>query len=342
MNQSDHFGNYLLKKISIAALRRYLTIITAIGVAVVSQQPVHAAELKIIPDYPVSMHLDYFPTPELKALSSDIDQLYNQAKAKKDAYALSMPLLASAQIGDINTYQAILSSMQEALRQIPENYAKSSYKAWLTSRVAFAAYSIGDRHTAEIMIQRTHKLLKQYAMAPDAFSTWALGYLATGNKQQYTVLRHRLFSASETLSQTYEHALHDPEQSILEKQALRSNAIWAWICTLQAAAYARDVTGYQSSLKQIKKITAQSTIAEGLLKSLSHTKSLNDYPAWAISIVRLSAVLAHDRQTADTLINPLQNALTEARSLNATSEIVLAETNNALAELNTSSSLRAH
>ena len=81
--------------------------------------------------------------PEKNSITEIIKQLYVSADTKKDAYSLSLPLMAAAQQGDTEAYKKTLASINPLLQDMKPD----SFKAWLLGRLLFSAKSINDIDT---------------------------------------------------------------------------------------------------------------------------------------------------------------------------------------------------
>lgn len=271
------------------------------------------------------------------AISTAIDGLY--AAAKGDPYQLSMPLLASAQQGNLAQYRKILPQMKKALKNISEDGKQNAYKAWLMGRVILAADSIDDQatlfgnHSEAGMITQLETILKDPATTQDCFSAWAFAYLAAVNSQIYGQVRDKMLSYTVALTHAYRNKLiHREEQDKSDIQSLRSNALWAQVMVLQAAANANDKTTYDQTSQQIKMLVGKPTVSEALSQGLLRTSDSNDYPAWAMGIVRASAATIGDEAIYKELAKPLANSIHDANEAHAKAEAILARLNEILAE----------
>lgn len=117
-------------------------------------------------------------------------------------------------------------------------------------------------------------------------------------------------------------------------QEMRSNALWAWIMDLQAAANAQDKENYDDILLHMKNMTDQPDIKSALSHGLLRTAASNDYPAWAISIVQSAAVKMGDEKLYKELEFPLETSIQDAKTSKETAEETLARVNQVLAETN--------
>lgn len=245
--------------------------------------------------------MDYVNKAEV---SADIKKL---AEGKEDIYSLSIPLIASAQQGDKEFYAVVLAKMNAAMAKTED----SPFKAWILGRVLLAADSIGDQTTINDTQVKLSKVLNDISskIKPSteldyAMYTWANAYLAALNSDQYLLNRDRMLLTANNLSKIY--------QSNPNPDAL-SNAVWAWVMSVQAAANANDKTTYDYILSQIKTLSGKPTVQTALEFSLGRTDQSSDYPAWAIGIVRLSAATEKDQSQYNELGNALENSIQAAK-----------------------------
>ncbi len=258
--------------------------------------------------------------------------------AASDAYKLSIVLLASAQQGDENFYKTTLLKMQTSLNAVTQN----SYKTWLLGRLLLASDSIADRQVVMETESELTALLNDKSTAKDNFSAWAWGYLAAINNQDYKTAKKEMLAAANTLTEQYQQEkLITKDQKKL--QGMLSDALWAWTMDAQAATDANDQETFNYILTQIKLVTGQKTIALALSTGLLRVPGSNDYPAWALGIVRLSAATIGDRHLYHELRKPLKKSIQDANTAmkstdkndaySATAEMTLAELNLELGKL---------
>ena len=83
---------------------------------------------------------------ERKAIESYIDEL---ASTAKDPYSASLPLIASAGLGDAKRYVSArtiilttLTNLDEKPNDYPEWMRNNSFKAWMWGRILLAANNI--------------------------------------------------------------------------------------------------------------------------------------------------------------------------------------------------------
>lgn len=224
-------------------------------------------------------------------------QISYETADKNDAYSLSMPLLASAELGHLLIYRTLLPEMQAALNRLPND----ARKAWLLGRVLSAAESVNDKATANKAREQMVVILKK--SPHNAFYAWSLGYLAASNKTEYQRFKNAMLTAAgkSNLSAT--------------------DAMWAWIMALKAAASAKDSVTYHFILKQMKTMTHASSILRALEKGLTK----EDYPAWGLAIVRFSAGIIGDIDLYNDLSAPLAKSINLAHQSGATNDAMLAQ-----------------
>ena len=100
---------------------------------------------------------------------------------------------------------------------------------------------------------------------------------------------------------------------------------------VQAAANASDKECYDDTLKQMQVMMGQTSVSDALSKGLLRTFASNDYPAWAIAIVRLSAATIGDEKLFLELEAPLKAAIEGAKEAKTMPELLLAQVNQSLA-----------
>lgn len=253
-------------------------------------------------------------------IKSTISDLYQGAA--NNPYLLSLPLLASALAGDSALYNQVLPKIYSAL-QDNDMPLSSSKKAWLLGRILLAADTIDDQNTIrDVRLELATSL--EDITTNDEFFAWAVGYLAGSSHDLYKKYKDTTQKAADTLMNKYQQdASHDN----------LSNAIWAWVMYLQAAANAQDKETYEAILEKMKKMTGQSSISNALATALSRTSTANDYPAWAMGIARLAAATIGDPTSYNELELPLTSSIQTATAAgdSAVAEALLANLNNILA-----------
>lgn len=274
-------------------------------------------------------NLEQSSFPERLSTIEGVNELLKTAK--DDAYLLSMPLLTSAILSDKEHYQKVLHDMTHAMQKNPPEKNQYSFYAWLYGRVLLASLHIDDGETIANTQKQLKTLLQNENTAKDRFSAWALGYLATLNTHEYSRLRMDMREAGDLLT-TYYFEIRDDKKSHTDKiQEARSDALWAWVMFLQAAAIYDDYAFYQYSLEQMKRISNESQVSLALAKGLLRTSASNDYPAWAMAMTRLAAVTIADQTLYAELEKPLLKSIDDAKLAQAKAEVILAQVNNQLA-----------
>lgn len=211
-----------------------------------------------------------------------IDELFSQAS---DAYAFSIPLYASALLGDQTRFNTILLKMRASLNSLENN----GFKAWLYGRVLLSAKNTGNLNVIKEAKDHIENYLASNPNDTGACATWAIGYLAAFNEECYSLYQQRLLAQSKELSRKYLSTSANNNATADNIQSDLSDAIWAWIMALQAAALAGDSDTYDFIVDQIKSITQQNNLTSALAHGLLRTKASNDYPAWALAIATFSS-----------------------------------------------------
>lgn len=259
------------------------------------------------------------------------------AIAANNPYAASLPLIAGATLGDSNRYTRTLTRMLDQMKALEESPDKfdswmhsNSFKAWMWGRVLLAAKSMNDDKT----IKTANEKLTQYLDGPmnqndnPAFFTWAWGYRAALNQSEYQNSVGKMMQGAVQLSAKCkaEPSNHD---------AL-SDALWAWVMNISAAANAHDQARYETIKQQIIALTGKNSISGALEFGLLRTEQSNDYPAWALAKVRLAAAIMTDRDVFQEIDHTLATSASGAASsqiASAKSEYVLSVLESELAKL---------
>lgn len=274
------------------------------------------------------LNLEQADFSEKNYIKTQLDSLLSSTA--KDAYLLSMPLLISGELGNKDLYASSLNQMNQAMDQMPSN----PLKAWLYGRMLLAAHSIGDTETVTKVQSTLKTLLEQLnqddSTRQDRFTVWALGYIAALDKSEFDVAKNRMMEGADNLTKEF-FKVNSSSVSEEKKQEARSDALWAWVMISQAAANAHEKDHYEQAIKQMLLITQQSSLGDALTKGLLRTAASNDYPAWAISIVRLAAQTMGDKTQYDDLLAPLNASISGAKNENKVQETLLAMVNAYLA-----------
>lgn len=266
--------------------------------------------------------------PEKFAMTIQVESLLNAGD--QDAYSLSMPLLVSAQLGNRKLYTKASILMTKVMSTMKED----PFKAWIYGRMLLAAHNIKDSY-AETRIKRTltnlvEYLLKDEATRLDRFTTWLLGYLAAVSKKEFIKVREPMLEGARHQTENY-LKIKSSTASEEEKQGVRSDALWSWIMIAQAAANADEKEDYEDAITQMLIIADQSLISDALSTGLLRTAASNDYPAWAMAIIRMAAQTIGDNDRFEELAMPLKKSINEAKSAGKLQEFLLASVNEELA-----------
>lgn len=139
---------------------------------------------------------------ERASIESIIDEL---AKSAKDPYAASLPLIASAELGDEKRYDATRTQMLSGLDTLdkkpngcPQWMRNNSFKAWMFGRALLSADNMSDAQTVDQAKTRLSSLLEEKITNEDnyAFFTWAQGYRAALNNTEYEASKKRMIADS--------------------------------------------------------------------------------------------------------------------------------------------------
>jgi hypothetical protein len=265
----------------------------------------------------------------------DVEKIIDELiKSAKDPYSASLPLIASAELGDEKRYEIANSQMLqslEILEKIPDKYPQwmhnNSFKAWMWGRVLSAADSMNDAKNITHAKSRLSILLEMNTEKDDnfAFLTWAWGYRAALNQTEYAISNKKMINDAMQLAIKYKLK---PENH----EAL-SDTLWAWVMNLSAAANAWDQIHYDLILEQIRLITGEKSIAQALEKGLLRTSDSNDYPAWALAKIRFAAAIMGDKELYNDIEGTLVSSVAGAKKAGADAEYILSIVDSQLAML---------
>lgn len=254
-------------------------------------------------------------------IENSIDELMQSAT---NPYAVSIPLIASAQLKDETRYQSAREKMLYALsnldihpNQFPEWMRNNSFKAWMLGRLLLAANHIDDK---AIVLQTKKKLallLKSDITTKDniAFLAWAWGYLAALDETEYKIATNTMMISADVLSAKYKLSQsHDD----------LSNALWAWVMNIAASANVKDEKTYNTIKEAIKSLTGANTITESIEKGLLRTATSNDYPAWALAKIYAAAAMIGDEELSKEIDATLSISIQNAKINNQQAEYILA------------------
>ena len=110
-----------------------------------------------------------------------------------------------------------------------------------------------------------------------------------------------------------------------------SNAIWAWVMNLSAAANAKDQETYDLSKKNIESLTGKASVTKSLETGLLRTAVSNDYPAWALGKLLYAAKIRNDVELYHDSDAALRSSIAKSNAAGAKAEYTLAVLENQLA-----------
>jgi hypothetical protein len=240
-------------------------------------------------------------------LSDHSPALYKEANtlyvhSQKDAYQLSMPLMAAGMIGDRGLYKVIEHYMNFEIKKLKE---EDPYTDWLRGRILLADVSMNGKITRNDMLIPLQRHV-EFSKTTTNFMAWAAGYLGAVDYNY----RDKMLEIVEALS--------------ADKSVSKSDKLWAWVLVLQAAANAQDKGTYLKTLDKISMIAGKKDVGDALLDGLKRTADSSDYPAWALGIARLASANIGD----STYFNGLEKAMNASMKGAQGAEKLLAEVNN--------------
>ncbi len=274
-------------------------------------------------------NLENISFEERAAVEGIINQLTGLAN---DPYAASLPMIMSAELGDAKGYQANSAQMLKMLEMLeskpemfPQWMQSNSFKAWMWGRVLLAADSINDVGRVSMAQNKLSTLLNGKITDKDssAFFTWAWGYRAALNPSEYqNAGKDKMMEGARQLTTDYKNSgSHDQ----------LSNALWAWVMNIQAAARAGDRKTYENIKNEMKRTAGTDSVSVALETGLLRTADSNDYPAWAMAIVRRSAAAMGDAQLFQEIGATLTLSMNEANKAGAQAEYSFSVLDNQLA-----------
>lgn len=249
-------------------------------------------------------------------VAKEIDVLLKDSK--NDAYGLSVIVLASAQYVDNAHYNKAITIFLDTLYNLPDN----SFKAWMLGRAVLAASLIHDQSTYEKYLPQLKQLL--LSVETDNQSSWAWGYLAAVNADEYQLAKCNMMHAVSVLSEKYlqlkqeiSHQTVLSDNSPVLKQAL-SDLLWSYVMCVQAAARSNDHETYNQLLAAMISVTEQSTVRDAMVCVLE-----SDWRAWAVGIVRLSAAIINDTDNYHQLNQLHKEAMQSAKQSGSNANALL-------------------
>jgi len=187
-----------------------------------------------------------------------------------------------------------------------------AFKAWMLGRIVYAADSIHDLNTVqavqgELLGLLTEGKLDKLDPASLGYTmyAWACGYYAGVGKTNYEQIRQPMLASLSALEIA---ARSDPSN-----HELASNALWAAVLTVHAAASVDDREVYDDTINRLKAIPGSDTVSAALDATLTRTEQSSDYPAWAIGMLRVSAATVGDLALTEELNQPLHDAIRQAK-----------------------------
>jgi hypothetical protein len=231
-------------------------------------------------------------------IANDMAQMLNDAQGQ--AYSLSMPLIIAATLGSSH-YPTVRNMMMISLEQPDINRIdQKSFKAWMLGRVLMSDLTIkeSDDKESQAAVQELKELLNSN-LAADSFTAWAWAYLACVD---YEYAKGKMIQATEGLAQS---------------KASVSDQLWAWVMCMQAAAREQDGAIYTRCIQEIQKIGGKPQLAQALITGLTRNEQNhnNDFPAWALALVRSAAEMMGDMNRVNDLQDPIRQSLQEAIEL---------------------------
>ncbi|MBA3816258.1 MAG: hypothetical protein H0X29_07010 [Parachlamydiaceae bacterium] len=255
-------------------------------------------------------------------LKTKLYELYSKTD-QSSSYQLTISLLLSSQLGDVELYTEVLKKIYTNLgltfKTTPEEFqsivagweGQVSFNIWLLGRVLVSADNMQDKHTGSRVASLMHSSLTTIEKV-DPFSTWAWGYLAAhyaSDKKEYPYYRIQMLESTEAL-----------KKQAIEKE--KDNVQWALRMDILAAGNSGDRETYNKLLQEFKEWTGKETISKAIL-----TIPKEDFTAWALAIVRIAAAKVKDIDTYQELALTLEQAIKDSPS---EQDKLLAEVNNLL------------
>ena len=244
----------------------------------------------------------------------------------KDVYSASLPLIASAELGDQRLYFDTLTTAIRSLYNLDNNPApgreqdwmqNNGFKAWMWGRILLSADQMLDvAHVVEAQEKITTLLKSETTHDQNlAFYTWARAYLASLDDENYQTQRDAMIRGATDLTDKY---------NVTHAHGDLSNAVWAWVMNLQAAARNQDHATYELIKSKLLEISDSDSLSACLQQTLLRTADSNDYPAWALVIVKKAAVNMGDEALATALREPVAAAIQAAKNAGQTAEYTIA------------------
>lgn len=261
--------------------------------------------------------------PERKEVQAIIDEL---AKTANNPYAASLPMMMSAQLGDKDRYDKTNNQFLSELNNKDhyESWMKlDSFAAWMWGRELLSADAMGDEKNVAVAKNQLNIFLKKKDNL--AFAAWGEGYYAAFDKKAYEREAKNMMTDTDALIAA---SFNDKSN-----HAALSDALWACVMDIQAAANAAATLQYEQLKEKIILVAGAKSVSDSLSKGLLRAASSNDYPAWAMAIVRRAAAVMGDKDLYNELNAPLLASIKGAKNAGekAQAEYALAITNNQFA-----------
>lgn len=231
-------------------------------------------------------------------LTVNIDNL--NAQAGDDPDKLTLLLISAAQLGDHRRYHQILTKMIKATGSLENNEAQKSFKAWIYSRILFAADSMDDQKNVAHFITILKPLLADPGIPQNIYLLQAFANLGLLNSQEYHSIQKQLMDLG-----------------------VKLNIPWGYVLIALVAAQNKDKQNYSDALAKLK--NNQPALSEALRKKFLRNAIPDEYPAWAFSAVMLAAATIIDQKVYSDLKAATLEILEEAKQAGATAEVTIGQ-----------------
>lgn len=254
-----------------------------------------------------------------------------------DSYTATAPILANAMLGSLNQnkpeyikrYTVTRDKMLNALSSLdanpeshPEWMRNSGFKAWMWGVITLAADIIKDDATINLAKQKQAFFLAQQTEKENlSFFTWAWGFRAGLNQMEYKTSYDNIKKGAEQLTSIYQN---------LKTKSTESDALWAWIMNLFAAARTDNRNDYNYFKNKIMNVANTKSITEALITGLllrstelDHFQS-NDFPALALAMVGYAAAIIEDQEIFAEVLKAIQAPLVDSQQTSADADYILA------------------
>ncbi len=242
-------------------------------------------------------------------------------------YSLSLPLMASAFLGNAQIY----SNLRNQIIPMLNNINQPGFKAWLLGRVFLASTTIMDTDTSQSIKLELSKLVdgdstRGEITDPDySMLLWGMEYLISNDRDSYLLKR-------EDLSFNLDRLMEAAKSRSLDHE-LVSNVVWVHVLAISASTIINDNEMYQHAIRNVNNIFAKNNIGDSLITGLIRNDKSSDYPAWAVAIVASAAKKLNDESNYRLLFPLAEQSIQEAKSWGekqedtwkSDSEVLLAE-----------------